>query len=132
MTWVCAVCRAGTPAQVSYSSVLVFGTTDMHKVQQEQNETCNSCAVANVTSYCIRCRCVTATHDTALATNVNLISTHKLRQEYAQHQLFRDSFPCKHTFRKLLRKTSRKHGSSRKPRPLIDGCEDMDARDLKD
>ena len=132
MPWVCAVCRAGAPAEVSYSSVLVFGTTDMHLVQQAQNETCNSCAVANVTSYCIRCRCVTATHDTALGATVNLILTHKLRQEYAQHQLFRDSFPSKHTFRKLLRKTSRKHGSSRKPRPLVDGGEDVDARDLKD
>ena len=90
MPWVCAVCRAGPPPEVSYSSVLVFGTTDMHTVLKEQTETCKSCPVANVTSYCVSCRCVTATHDTALDTSVNLTSTEKLRQEYAQHQLFRD------------------------------------------
>ena len=120
MPWLCAVCQAGAPPQASYCSVLVFGTADMHKVQQEQNATCSSSPVANVTSYCVKCRGVTATFNSELCMSDNLILTHKLLHEYTQHKIFQDSFPCKEKFRKLLQKNSRKHGSARKSRPLVE------------
>jgi hypothetical protein len=120
MPWLCAVCQAGAPAQPSYSSVLMFGTTDMNKVQEEQKQKCSASPVANVTSYCVRCRGVTATFNSELATSDNVILTHKLLSEYTHQKMFQDSFPCKEKFRKLLRKNSRKHGSSRKPRSLIE------------
>jgi hypothetical protein len=120
MPWLCAVCEAGAPAQPSYSSVLVFGTADMHTVQQEHQETCGASPVANVTSYCVRCRGVTATFNSKLATSENLILVHKLLREYTQQKTFQDSFPCKEKFRKLLRKNSRKHGCSRKSRSLVE------------
>ena len=120
MPWTCAVCQAGAAAQPSYSSVLVFGTTDMRKVQQEQKEVCGASPVANVTSYCVRCRGVTATFNSELETSENLILIHKLLCEYAQQKTFQDSFPCKEKFRRLLRKNSRKHGCSRKSRSLVE------------
>lgn len=120
MPWLCAVCQAGAPEQPTYSSVLVFGSADLHKVQQEQNETCSSSPVANVTSYCVKCRRVTATFNSELCMSDNLILTHKLLHEYTQHKIFQDSFPCKEKFRKLLRKNSRKHSGARKSRPLVE------------
>jgi hypothetical protein len=118
--WTCAVCEPGEPAQPSYSSVLVFGSTDMDKIQQAQNATCSSSPVANVTSYCVKCRGVTATFSSELSTCENLIRIHTLHREYTQQKMFVDSFPSKDNFRKLLRKSSRKHGSSRKSRPLVE------------
>ena len=123
MPWTCAVCEAGDAnpaAKASYSSVLVFGTADMHKVQQEQNATCTSSPVANVTSYCVKCRRVTATFNSELGMSENLIRTHKLLCEYTHQTIFRDTFPSKESFRKLLRKNSRKHGSARKSRALVE------------
>jgi hypothetical protein len=120
MSWTCAVCEAHAPAQPTYSSVLVFGSTDMHKVQHEQNVLCTSSPVANVTSYCVKCRGVTATFNSELSTCENLIRIHMLHREYAQQKKFVDSFPSKDKFRKLLRKSSRKHGSSRKSRSLVE------------
>jgi hypothetical protein len=120
MPWVCAVCRAGPPPEVSYSSVLVFGTTDMHKIQKDELEACSSAPLANVTSYCVTCRCVTATFDASVGTSANLVLTHKSRLEYTQHNVFKGRFPSKRNFRKLLRKTSRKYGGSNKSRPLTD------------
>ena len=120
MPWLCAVCQAGAPAQHTYSSVLVFGTADMNKVQQEQNATCMSSPVANVMSYCVKCRTVTATLNTELTTCENLMRVHKRHGEYTQQQMFLDSFPSKEKFRKLLRKNSRKHGCARKSRPLVE------------
>lgn len=116
MAWVCSVCEAGEPADVSYASVLVFGSQDMQRVQKHQREVCSSSPVANATSYCMHCRCVTATFDAGLSTTANLILTHKRRLEYTHQKLFQDSLPAKLLFRKLLRKTSRKHGCSMKPR----------------
>jgi hypothetical protein len=110
--WICAVCQEGGPAEASYVSVLVFGTADMQKVQEHEREVCSSSPVANATSYCVHCRRVTATFNAQLSTTANLILTHKLRLEYARHQLFQESLPEKRQFRKLLRKTSRKHGCS--------------------
>ena len=120
MPWTCVACQPGAAAQPTYSSVLVFGTTDMHKVQQEQTARCTASPVANVTSYCVKCRRVTATFNSELGTSENLVLTHKLLREYSQQKLFQDSFPCKESFRKLLRKNSRKHGSSRKSRPFVE------------
>ena len=120
MAWACSVCQAGPPAEVTYSSVLVFGTTDMQKIHKEEREACSSGPIANVTSYCVTCGFVTATFRPCMRTSENLISTHKSRLEYTQHNTFKDSLPCKRMFRKLLRKTSRKYGSSNKARPLID------------
>jgi hypothetical protein len=120
MPWNCAVCQAGAPAQPSYSSVLVFGAVDMQNVQQEQKQTCCASPVANVTSYCVRCRGVTATFDSELSTSENLILTHKLLCEYTQQKNFQDTFPCKEKFRKLLRKNSRKHGCARKSRSMVE------------
>ena len=120
MPWLCAVCQAGAPAQHTYSSVLVFGTADMNKIQQEQNATCMSSPVANVTSYCVKCRTVTATFNTELTACENLMRVHKRHGEYTQQQMFLDSFPSKEKFRKLLRKNSRKHGCARKSRPLVE------------
>jgi hypothetical protein len=120
MPWTCAVCEACEPAQPSYSSVLVFGIKDMDKVQQEQNTSCSSSPVANVTSYCVKCRTVTATLNTELTACENLIRIHKRHEEYTQQQMFLDSFPSKDKFRKLLRKNSRKHGSARKSRSLVE------------
>jgi 3'-phosphoadenosine 5'-phosphosulfate sulfotransferase len=116
MAWSCSVCEAGEPAEVSYASVLVFGTQDMQQVQEHEREVCSASPVANATSYCVRCRRVTATFDAQLSTAANLILTHKRRLEYTQHKLFQESLPGKVHFRKLLRKTSRKHGCSIKPR----------------
>jgi hypothetical protein len=116
MAWVCSVCQAGEPADASYASVLVFGTQDMLQVQEHELQACSGSPVGNATSYCVHCRRVTATFDARLSTTANLISTHKLRLEYTQHTLFQDSLPAKRQFRKLLRKTSRKHGCSNKPR----------------
>ena len=116
MAWSCSVCEAGEPAEVSYASVLVFGTQDMQQVQEHEREVCSASPVANATSYCVRCRRVTATFDAQLSTTENLVRSHKLRLEYAQHRVFQDSMPGKLHFRKLLRKTSRKHGCSIKPR----------------
>lgn len=110
MASTCSVCDAGEPAEVSYASVLVFGTQDMQQVQEQQREVCSSSPVANATSYCVHCRRVTATFRAELSTTANLILTHKLRLEYTQHKFFQDSLPGKRQFRKLLRKTSRKHG----------------------
>jgi hypothetical protein len=115
MAWMCSVCQAGEPAEVSYASVLVFGTQDMQEVEVRAREECSGPPVANATSYCLPCRRVTATFTAQLSTTANLIVTHKLRLEYAQHQLFQESLPEKRQFRKLLRKTSRKHGCSMKP-----------------
>ena len=120
MAWACSVCQAGPPAEVTYSSVLVFGTTDMQRIHTEEREACSSGPIANVTSYCVTCGFVTATFRPCMRTSENLISTHKSRLEYTQHNTFKDSLPCKRMFRKLLRKTSRKYGSSNKARPLID------------
>jgi 3'-phosphoadenosine 5'-phosphosulfate sulfotransferase len=116
MVWVCSVCQAGQPAEASYASVLVFGTQDMQKVQEHEREVCSESPVANTTSYCVHCRRVTATFDAQLSTTANLILTHKLRLEYTRHKELQDSLPGKRQFRKLLRKTSRKHGGSIKPR----------------
>ena len=116
MAWVCSVCQAGEPAEASYASVLVFGTQDMQQVQEHERAVCSESPVANATSYCVHCRRVTATFDAQLSTTANLISTHKQRLEYSQHKIFQDSLPEKRQFRKLLRKTSRKHGCSIKPR----------------
>ena len=116
MPWVCSVCEAGEPAEVSYVSVLVFGAQDMQQVQEHQREVCSGSPVANATSYCLHCRRVTATFDARLSTNENLILTHKRCLEYTQQKFFQDSLPGKLQFRKLLRKTSRKHGCSIKPR----------------
>ena len=116
MAWLCSVCEAGEPADVSYASVLVFGTQDMKHVQTQQHEVCSMSPVANATSFCLHCRRVTATFDAELSTTENLIWTHKRRLEYTQHTLFQDSLPGKLHFRKLLRKTSRKHGCSIKSR----------------
>ena len=112
MAWMCSVCEAGEPADVSYASVLVFGSQDMQRVQKHQREVCSSSPVANATSYCMHCRCVTATFDAGLSTTANLILTHKRRLEFTQHKSFQESLPGKLHFRKLLRKTSRKHGCS--------------------
>ena len=112
----CSECQAGEPAEATYASVLVFGTEDMQEVQAQQREVCSGPPVANATSYCLACRRVTATFAAQLSTSANLILTHKLCLEYTQHQLFQDSLPAKRQFRKLLRKTSRKHGCSIKPR----------------
>jgi hypothetical protein len=131
MAWTCSVCQAGPPAQVTYSSVLVFGTQDMQKIEREEREACSSSPLANVISYCITCRFVTATFRPCMQPSENLISTKKARLEYTNHNTFQDSLPCKRMFRKLLRKTSRKHGSSNKPRPLIDWGEHIYARDFK-
>jgi len=116
MAWLCAVCEAGEPAQVSYASVLVFGKQDVQEAQEHQREACSGSPVANATSYCLHCRRVTATFRAELSTTANLILTHKLRLEYTQQKLFQDSLPEKRHFRKLLRKTSRKHGCPMKPR----------------
>ena len=116
MVWMCSVCEAGEPAEASYASVLVFGTQDMQQVEIDEREVCSGSPFANATSYCLHCRRVTATFTSQLSTTANLISTHKLRLEYTQHTLFQDSLPAKRQFRKLLRKTSRKHGCSNKPR----------------
>jgi len=116
MACVCSVCQAGEPAEASYASVLVFGTQDMQQVQEREREVCSESPVANATSYCVHCRRVTATFDAQLSTTANLILTHKMRLEYKQHSLFQDSLPAKRQFRKLLRKTSRKHGCANKPR----------------
>ena len=116
MACVCSVCEAGEPPQASYASVLVFGTPDMQDVQTREREVCSGSPVANTTSYCVHCRRVTATFDAQLSTTANLILTHKLRLEYTQHSVFQDSLPEKRQFRKLLRKTSRKHGGANKPR----------------
>jgi hypothetical protein len=110
----CSVCQAGEPAEESYASVLVFGTPDMRQVQEHELEVCRGSPVANATSYCLQCRRVTATFDRELSTTANLISTRKRRLEYTQHKLFQDSLPEKRQFRKLLRKTSRKHGCPNK------------------
>ena len=112
----CSVCQVGEAAEASYASVLVFGTEDMQAVQAQEREACSGSPVANATSYCLQCRLVTATFDDELCTTANLILTHKRRLEYAQHRVFQDSMPGKLHFRKLLRKTSRKHGCSIKPR----------------
>ncbi len=120
MPWTCVACQAGAPAQPRYAGVLVFGTTDMRKVQEEQTATCTSSPVANVTSYCVKCRRVTTTFNSELGTSENLILTDKLLREYTQQKLFQDSFPCKESFRKLLRKNSRKHGCSRKSRAFVE------------
>ena len=114
------MCQAGAPAQATYSSVLVFGTTDMHKIEREELEACSCAPLANVTSYCVTCRCVTATSNAAMAASANLVLTHKSRLEYTQHNVFQASFPSKRNFRKLLRKTSRKYGGSNKARSLAD------------
>ena len=116
MACVCSVCEAGEPPEASYASVLVFGTPDMQDVQTREREVCSGSPVANATSYCLHCRHVTATFDAKLSTTENLIATHKLRLEYMQHMLFQDALPAKHHFRKLLRKTSRKHCCAVKPR----------------
>ena len=113
--WVCSVCQAAEPAEVSYASVLVFGTQDMQQVEMHERDVCSGPPVANATSYCVHCRRVTATFTSQFSTTANLILTHKLRREYTQHTLFQDSLPAKRQFRKLLRKTSRKHGCSNKP-----------------
>jgi len=120
MTWRCSVCQLGPPAAATYSSVLVFGTADMHKIEREELEACSSAPLANVTSYCVTCRCVTATFDASVGTSANLVLTHKSRLEYTQHNVFKGRFPSKRNFRKLLRKTSRKYGGSNKSRPLTD------------
>jgi hypothetical protein len=120
MAWTCSVCQAGVPAKVTYSSVLVFGTTDMQKIQREEREACSSAPLANVISYCVTCRFVTATFNPCMQTSENLILTKKSRLEYTNHNIFQDTLPCKRMFRRLLRKTSRKHGGSNKPRSLID------------
>jgi hypothetical protein len=120
MAWRCSVCQAGPPAEATYSSVLVFGTTDMHAIQKQELEACSCAPLANVTSYCVTCRCVTATFDASIGSGANLVMTHRLRLEYTQHNVFKDSFPSKRNFRKLLRKTSRKYGGSNKSRPLAD------------
>lgn len=120
MAWACSVCQAGPPAEVTYSSVLVFGTTDMQKVEKEERAACSTAPLANVISYCVTCRFVTATFKPCMRTSENLISIQKARLEYKQHNKFQDSLPSKRMFRKLLRKTSRKHGGSNKPRSLID------------
>ena len=120
MAWTCSVCQAGAPAKVTYSSVLVFGTTDMQKIQREEREACSYAPLANVISYCTTCRFVTATFNPRMQTSENLIFTKKSRLEYTNHNIFQDTLPCKRMFRKLLRKTSRKHGGSNKPRSLID------------
>ena len=114
--WLCAVCQVNEPAEASYASVLVFGTQDMQKVQEHEREVCSESPVANTTSYCVHCRRVTATFDAKLSTTANLILTHRLRLEYTRHKELQDSLPGKRQFRKLLRKTSRKHGGSIKPR----------------
>ena len=116
MAWTCSVCQAGAPAEASYASVLVFGTQDMQQVQVQEHEVCSESPVANATSYCLQCRRVTATFDAQLSTTANLLLTHKRRLEYTQHALFQDTLPAKRQFRKLLRKTSRKHGCSIKSR----------------
>ena len=116
MVWVCSQCQAGEAPEASYASVLVFGKRDMQQVQTHEREVCSASPVANATSYCVRCRRVTATFDAQLSTTENLILSHKRRLEYAQHRVFQDSMPGKLHFRKLLRKTSRKHGCSIKPR----------------
>ena len=120
MAWRCSVCQAGAPAEATYSSVLVFGTADMHKIEREELHASRSAPLANITSYCVTCRCVTATFDASIGSSANLVLTHKLRLEYTQHNVFKDSFPSKRNFRKLLRKTSRKYGGSHKTRPLAD------------
>jgi len=116
MPWVCSQCQAGEAPEASYASVLVFGKRDMQQVQTHEREVCSASPVANATSYCVRCRRVTATFDAQLSTTENLIRSHKLRLEYAQHRVLQDSMPGKLHFRKLLRKTSRKHGGSIKTR----------------
>jgi hypothetical protein len=84
MAWMCSVCKAAAPAEASYASVLVFSTQDMQHVQSQQREACSASPVANVTSYCMNCRCVTATYDAELCTTANLMLTHKRRLEYMQ------------------------------------------------
>jgi len=116
MAWMCSVCQAGEPAAASYAGVLVFGTHDMRQVEIDEREVCSGSPVANATSYCLHCRRVTATFDAQLSTTANMMSTHKRRLEYTQHTLFQDTLPAKRQFRKLLRKTSRKHGCSIKSR----------------
>lgn len=120
MAWRCSVCQSGPPAEATYSSVLVFGTTDMRVIRTEELAACSSAPLANVSSYCVACRCVTATFDASIGTSANLVLTHTLRREYTQHNVFKDSFPSKRNFRKLLRKTSRKYRGSNKSRPLAD------------
>ena len=114
------MCQAGPPAEATYSSVLVFGTADMRAIQKEELVVCSSAPLANVTSYCVNCAGVTATLDASIGSSANLVMTHKLRLEYTQHNVFKDSFPSKRKFSKLLRKISRKYGSSNKSRPLAD------------
>jgi hypothetical protein len=86
----------------------------------EELAACSSAPLANVSSYCVACRCVTATFDASIGTSANLVLTHTLRREYTQHNVFQASFPSKRNFRKLLRKTSRKYGGSNKARELAD------------
>ena len=90
------------------------------QVEKEERAACSTAPLANVISYCVTCRFVTATFKPCMRTSENLISIQKARLEYKQHNKFQDSLPSKRMFRKLLRKTSRKHGGSNKPRSLID------------
>ncbi len=106
MPYVCPTCTPRGSDKDTYASVLVLGVGQLGTTLEEIKRVSTSNSVANISSYCIRCMCITPCLNTAVCMPENLMEWKRKYAFYTSCEAFINEWPKKKHV-KRLRKLNR-------------------------